>query len=151
MAGETATLELAQTSTDVPENAVAETKVDCINLDNSEGTLKYTNHELSEDYEGNPVIIAYFDYTNKKDETSYSQMTFYPQAFQNGVECDMGILMDENEAYENATKEIQKDTTLNVAFVFSIKDTSPVTLKVTDQSEENLFNNIYQEQELTLQ
>ena len=127
-------------------------KVDSISIDNEEGTLTYTNHELSSDYEGNPVIIVYFDYTNKKDETSYAQMTFYPQAFQNGVECDMGILMDENEGVSNSSKEITTGTTLNVAFVYELQDnTSPVTMKVTDQSEKNLIKGYYQEQELAIQ
>lgn len=126
--------------------------VEKISIDNTEGTLTYTGHEVGSDYEGKPVLIVYFDYTNKKDEASYSQLTFYPQAFQNGVECGIGILMDENEAITNSTKEIQKDVILNIAQVYELQDnTNPVTLKVTDQSAENLFDDIYQEQELALQ
>lgn len=126
--------------------------VEKINLDNSEGTLTYTNYELTTDYEGNPAILVYYDYTNKKEETSYAQMTFYPQAFQNGVECDLAILMDDNEAYSNASKEITTGTTINVAFAYSLQDTTnPVTIEVTDQSSENLFNDISQQQEIALQ
>lgn len=128
-----------------------ETKVEKINLDNSDGTLVYTKHELTTDYEDKPAIRVYFDYTNKKEENSYAQMTFYPQVFQNGVECEMGISMEENEAEENSIKEIQKGTTLNVAFLYTLQDgESPVTLHVEDQSSENLFDDIYQEQEIVL-
>lgn len=126
--------------------------VEKINLDNSEGTLTYTNYELTTDYEGNPAILVYYDYTNKKAETSYAQMTFYPQAFQNGVECDLAILMDDNEAYNNASKEITTGTTINIAFAYALQDTtSPVTIEVTDQSSENLFDDISQQQEIALQ
>lgn len=128
-----------------------EIKVEKINLDNSEGTLVYTKHELTTDYEDKPAIRVYFDYTNKKEENSYAQMTFYPQVFQNGVECEMGISMEENEAEENSIKEIQKGTTLNVAFLYTLQDSeSPVTLHVEDQSSENLLDDIYQEQEIAL-
>lgn len=137
---------------DVDENEPVTGTVEKISVDNTEGTLTYTGHEVGSDYEGKPVLIVYFDYTNKKDEASYSQLTFYPQAFQNGVECGIGILMDENEAIANSTKEIQKDVTLNIAQVYELQDSmNPVTLKVTDQSAENLFDDIYQEQELALQ
>ncbi len=128
-----------------------EIKVEKINLDNSEGTLVYTKHELTTDYEDKPAIRIYFDYTNKKEENSYAQMTFYPQVFQNGVECEIGISLEENEAEGNSIKEIQKGTTLNVAFLYTLQDSeSPVTLHVEDQSSENLFDDIYQEQEIAL-
>ncbi len=125
--------------------------VEKISMDNAEGTLVYTSHEIAQDYDGNPAIRIYFDYTNKKDEPSMAQMTFYPQVFQNGVECDMAFSMEQNEAQSNATKNIQTGTTLNVAFIYTLSDVeNPVTLVVNDHSAENLFNNVKQEQELTL-
>ena len=60
--------------------------------------------------------------------------------------------MDENEGVSNSSKEITTGTTLNVAFVYELQDnTSPVTMKVTDQSEKNLIKGYYQEQELAIQ
>ena len=60
--------------------------------------------------------------------------------------------MDPNEAESNLSKELMKDSSLEVAFIFTLQDiTNPVVLKVTDQSPENLFDDIYQEQELSLQ
>lgn len=126
-------------------------EVEAINLDNSEGTLKFTNYEITTDYEGNPAIIVYYDYTNKKDETSFAQMTFYPQVFQNGIECEMAFTMNDNESLSNSSKEIQKGTTLNIAYIYKLQDTqNSVTIQVTDQSAENLLNDITQTQEITL-
>lgn len=126
-------------------------KVEKVNVDNSEGTLTYTKHEITTDYEGKPAILVYFDYTNKKEESSYAQMTFYPQVFQNGVECEIGMTLNENEGISNSSKEIQKGTTLNVAFLYVLQDAeNPVTLKVTDQSSEHIFDGYYQEQELNV-
>ncbi|WP_195547807.1 DUF5067 domain-containing protein [Holdemania sp. 1001095H_141210_F2] len=141
-------------STPTEELKVEETKkgkVDNINVDNSEGTLTYVKHELVKDYEGKDSILVYYDYTNKQDETSYADRIFRPQAFQNGVECDFTVLSDDHEEYSNIYKEIQKGTTLTVAYIWLLSDTTnPVTIKVTDQSSENLFKNVWQEQELQL-
>lgn len=127
-------------------------KVDKIALDNKEGTLTYVKHEVTKDYDGKPAIMIYFDYTNKQDEASSAQMTFYPQAFQNGVECEMAMSLEDNEALQNTSKDIQKGTTINIAFIYSLQDTTkPVTLKVSDQSADNLLDDIEQEQELALQ
>ena len=156
--GTTTTVELKKVSDDTSKAKAVEkseepasTTVDKINVDNSEGTLTYSKYEITKDYDENPAIIVYYDYTNKKDDASNAQMTFYPQVFQNGVECEMGLSFDENEAIENALKDIQKGTTINVAFIYTLQDNeSPVTIKVTDQSAENFLDNNYQEQEVSI-
>ena len=58
--------------------------------------------------------------------------------------------MEPNEAESNLAKELMKDSSLEVAFIYTLQDVSnPVILKVNDQSD--LFKDIYQEQELALQ
>ena len=127
-------------------------KVDKININNNEGTLKYTGHELTTDFEGRHAIIIYYDYTNKKEDSSYAQATFWPQLFQNGIECDFAFFSGENEVLSNASKHIMKDTTLNIGYMYLLQDLeNPVTIKVTDQSEENILDNISQQQEINLQ
>ncbi len=126
-------------------------KVDKINIDNSEGTLTYTKHETMNDEANGPLIRIYFDYTNKKADATSAQGIFYPQVFQEGIECDLTTTFDDNKAEDNAYKDIQKGTKVQIAFVYSLDNLeSPVTLKVSDQSSDNLLSNIYQEQELSL-
>ena len=136
------------------EESAADPKVEQINLDNAEGSLIYIRHELAQDYNGSNAVRIYFTYTNKSDETKTAQSTFYPQVFQNGVECEftMGDFMKENEAESNLSKELMKDASLEVAFLYTLQDTvNPVVLRVNDQSAENFLDGIYQEQELALQ
>ena len=60
--------------------------------------------------------------------------------------------MEPNEAESNLSKELMKDSSLEVAFIYTLQDVSnPVILKVNDHSADNLFKDIYQEQELVLQ
>lgn len=136
------------------ESTEKETRVEQINIENTEGSLVYARHELTKDYNGADAVRIYFTYTNKSAETKTAQSTFYPQVFQNGIECGFttGDFMEPNEAESNLAKELMKDSSLEVAFIFTLQDiTNPIILKVSDQSEENLFDNIYQEQELALQ
>mgnify|MGYP000226318587 CR=1 FL=1 len=131
-----------------------ETTVEQINLVNEEGSLVYVRHELTKDYNGADAVRIYFTYTNKLDEPKSAQLAFYPQVFQNGVECEftIGDLQETNEASSNLSKQVMKDTPLEVAFIYTLQDTAnPVTLKVTDYSAENILKDIYQEQELALQ
>lgn len=126
--------------------------VDQISFDNAEGTVVYDKHEVITDYEGNPAIRIYFNYTNKTDDPSNLYMTFYPKVFQNGVECDTALASDENESEMNTSKDVLTGTTINIAISYSLQDnTSPVTLQMSDQSAENLFEDYKQTQELALQ
>lgn len=132
----------------------ANTRVEQINLENAEGSLVYVRHEIAKDYNEADAVRIYFIYTNRSDETKTAQSTFYPQVFQNGIECDFtsGDFMEPNEAESNLAKELMKDSSLEVAFIYTLQDVSnPVILKVNDQSADNLFKDIYQEQELALQ
>ena len=140
---------------DTPEETTTETtQVEQINLENAEGSLVYVRHEVTKDYNGSDAIRIYFTYTNRSDETNTAQSTFYPQAFQNGIECEFtfGEFTETNEAESNLSKQLMKDSSLEVAVLYTLQDLSnPVTLKVNDQSADNLFEGIYQQQELILQ
>lgn len=136
------------------ENGADTGSVAQISLDNAEGSLVYVRHEVVKNYNGADAVRIYFTYTNKSEETKTAQSTFYPQVFQNGVECDftIGDLMETNEASDNLTKELMKDASIEVAFLYELQDTvNPVVLRVNDHSVENFWEGVYQEQELALQ
>lgn len=94
--------------------------------------ITYTRHEVSTDWEGNPCLIYYFNFTNKGDEATSAMVTSYIQCFQNGVECETAILDGDNEAYDNYSKDIQKDVTIEACNVFKLDGTSEVTLEASD-------------------
>ena len=131
-----------------------ETKVEAINIDNSDASVVFSRFELTKDYEGADALRVYFTYTNKSDETKSGLMATSVKLFQNGVECESAIssMDDQNEAQDNIMKEIMKDNSLEIAYLFKLQDvTTPVLLKVTDLSSENLMKDVYQEQDIALQ
>ena len=119
-----------ETTEKVTETEKKESKK--INLEVEDGKLEYISHEIIQDYEGKPTILIHFNFTNNSDKSTSAQLIFYPKVFQNGVECEFGILMDSPEAYQNLSKEIQPGTTLEVGFPYVLSDTeSPVDVEVS--------------------
>lgn len=94
--------------------------------------ITYTKHETTEDYEGNPCLIYYFNYTNNGEEASSAMVDTYIQCFQNGIECESAFLTDDNEGINNCMKDIQPGTTLEVAYAYELSDMSEVTLEASD-------------------
>lgn len=94
--------------------------------------VTYTRHETGTDYEGNPCLLYYYNFTNNGEEATSAMAASYIQCFQNGVECDVAILMDENEGINNSMKDIQPGTTLEVCNAYVLGDTSEVTLEASD-------------------
>jgi len=118
--------------------------VDSIQMDTESEVLIYVKHEVVEDYQGEPALLVYFEYTNKRDKPSTSSI--YPQLFQDGVECDSAVIRGNNESKSNRSKDIQKGVTIDIAQAFSLRsDTDGVLLRVQEG-----YGGNYQEQVLSL-
>lgn len=132
---EASTEETTDTSDETAEETAenAESSDDgVINFEADAFTVEYTRHEVGEDYEGNPCLIYYFNFTNNGEEAASAAVTSYIQCFQNGVECEMAILMDENEGIDNSMKDIQPGKTIEVANAYLLEDNSEITLEASD-------------------
>ena len=118
-------------STAAPETELeteAETEADLsapFIFETDDYSVEYVKHEVGKDYEGNPCVLVYYNFTNKGEEATSA-----------------------NEAVSNYQKDIQKGITLEVCHAFSIKDMSDVTLEV---SEVISFDNKKSEQIIKLQ
>lgn len=94
--------------------------------------ITYTRHEVGKDYEGNPCLIYYFNYTNNGEEASSAIVDAYIQCFQNGIECESAILMDDNKEINNSMKDIKPGVTIEVANAYLLEDMSEVTLEASE-------------------
>lgn len=102
-----------------------------IDMDFDTFSIKYVNHEVSTDYDGNPCLIVYFDFTNNKDAPTSASMSIYSQVFQNGVECDL-VFVTNNDYIDNASKNIQKGTTIRVGTARKISDMSDIDIIIKE-------------------
>ena len=63
------------------------------------------------DYEGNPVILVSYTWTNNSEETTSPMATMITKAFQDGVEMDFAILDHE---YNDGIKEVRPGASLGL-------------------------------------
>lgn len=81
---------------------------------------------LAEDYDGKPVIIVKFKFTNNDDDPKSFMWAFNYKAYQNGIGLnDCYFLADSaNYSSENKSKEIKKGASIFVESAYTLNDTS---------------------------
>lgn len=81
------------------------------------------------DYEGNPVVVIDFTFTNNSEETTSMSEAVYPQVFQDGVECEMGISDTvDTSAYMS---DVKPGASIPVKLVYNISSDSDVEVDVS--------------------
>ena len=103
-----------------------------INFDGEGYNVTYVKHETGTDYEGNPCLLYYYNFTNNGEENTSAMATTYIQCFQNGVECDTAITTESNDSIDNYLNEVQPEGTIEVCQVYELSDTSDVTIEASD-------------------
>ena len=108
------------------------------NTDNKLGdySVEIKSARLAEDYEGNPIVIVTYEFTNNEDEDGASfSVAFDDKVFQNGVECKHEYFIDDSANYnsDNQSKDIRVGTTLDVEVAYSLNDTTtPIEVEVSE-------------------
>lgn len=91
------------------------------------------NFTLVKDYEGKDAIIVDYTFTNLSEKDTSFMVAVSDKAFQNGVELETAIIMD-NKAFDSSAsmKDIKKGATLKVQQAFILSDKSDVTIEVKE-------------------
>lgn len=82
---------------------------------------------LAKDYEGKPVVIVKYLFTNVSDDSpSAFYVALNDAAYQNGVGLNKAYILDDNANYsaDNQTKEIKKGATIEVEVAYELNDTT---------------------------
>ena len=116
----------------VPEKAEA-SKVD-------ENTLgKYSividSCRLAEDFEGNPVVIVKYVFTNNNDTPTAFNLAVADDVFQDGIGLNDSFFLADSADYssDNKTKKIKKGSTLEVESAYALNDlTTDITVEVSE-------------------
>lgn len=89
---------------------------------------------LAKDYEGNPAIIITYAWTNNSEETTSAMVPIMEQAFQDGVELEVAILVNV-DGYDpgSSMKEVRPGTTIDIQSAFVLtSETSTVEFEITE-------------------
>ena len=119
---------------DIP--TVSKEPVETPNEDSTnEYIVEITGCTVTEDYEGNPALVVLMTWTNNSDETASYAWTLNADAYQDGVGLEFGILLNSDYSDMSNAKmtEIKPGVSLEVAEVFSLRDTStPVEIEISE-------------------
>lgn len=101
--------------------------------------VSITEYEITEDWDSNPLIRFYYDFTNRGDEATscYMEYTFY--AFQDGVELETGYA-DESEDSDSARyDDVEPGESLICSNCYLLRSASPVFFVVKNDASGELI------------
>ena len=94
--------------------------------------VKFLDCTFGKDYEGKDVIIANYEFTNNSEKTTSAIVALRIQAFQDGVELENGIMMDDVGS-GNSMKDLRPGATLDIHEVFVLgNQSSPVEFEASE-------------------
>ena len=109
---------------------------DGISIKSNTGEVKITGYKWTE-YEGDEMLVLYFDYTNlSDDEQSMSESDINVTVFQDGVEQDSSG-WSTSEAESHYFSRVQKGTTMHCGYSYSIPEKSEIEVKLTCWLDDN--------------
>ncbi len=81
---------------------------------------------LATDYEGKPVVIVKYAFTNNDDNPQNFMFAVSAEVFQNGIGLNEAYFVDDSANYssDNQTKDIKKGATLEVEVAYTLNDTT---------------------------
>lgn len=89
---------------------------------------------LTQDYEHKPVIVIIYSWTNNSDETTANWTSVIEKAFQDGIELESAIMVDD-ERYDSGSSmnDVRPGTTIDiqVAYVMT-SETSKVEFEISE-------------------
>lgn len=89
----------------------------------------------SSDYEGKPVVIVKYKFTNHAEENKIFMASISGKVFQNGSQLESAILAGSDETYnsQDSMKEVQPEGTLEVEQAYILSDESAdLTVEVSE-------------------
>jgi hypothetical protein len=95
--------------------------------------VEILSSRLGKDYDGNPVIIVKYNFTNNGTEPASFMTSVNDTLYQGGIELEIAFMMDDSYDGNASMLEIKNGATLEVELAYVLRDTtSPVEVEVTD-------------------
>lgn len=119
----------AQNTSDAPAASGTDgSQTASIDMTTTNFQIRYTRHQTTNDYAGNPCLLVYYDYTNLSSVPSSAMVDVSLSAYQNDTVLSAAIPDTNDDALDHYMAEIQPGETVSVCQAFSLNDTSDVTL-----------------------
>ena len=127
----------AETDENAAESAASEAGAETSTIAEGEGDIGdfhvvINGAKKDVDYEGNPVIVVTYTWTNNSEETTSPMVSVLGKAFQDGVEMEYGILDHE---YNDGMTDVRPGTSIEADAVFCMTGDSVVEFEISALSD----------------
>lgn len=130
--------ETGVTTTSADNGSVTQAAAETAESDeNSLGSyqVEIKNARLTETYDGKPVVVITYGFTNNAEEPTAFYLAFDETVYQNDIGLNGAYVLKNGDPYsaDNQTKEIKKGATLDVEVAYELNDTeSDVVVEVKE-------------------
>lgn len=112
-------------------------EVQSLESDNNVGDylVEIKDARFTETYDGKPVIVVTYGFTNNSENPSAFYLAFETNAYQNDIGLNKAYVLKDGDPYseDNQSKEIRTGATLDVEVAYELNDTeSDVEIEVEE-------------------
>ncbi len=88
--------------------------------------IEILSYRIEEDYEGKPIVIVKYSFTNNSENSANFDFTFEDNVYQNGIGLNNCYFVADDVEYlsDNSSKDIKKGATLEVEKAYVLNDTN---------------------------
>lgn len=97
-----------------------------------ESCISIVSHNISRDYNGDPVLVIEYAFTNVDDEPASFTFSVQDSVFQNGIECSSTVFGCDEVDSQQQLNDVQPGFTYNLKVAYELKDMTTATVIVTD-------------------
>lgn len=103
-------------------------------------TVEINSVSFSKDYEDKDVMIVEYNFTNNTDKAQSFMFSCTDKAFQNGIECDSGVIGCDELKDDKEMSDIQPNTTVAIKIGYKLQDMqTPVQIEVKDIIKDDMY------------
>lgn len=94
--------------------------------------VSIVSHRVVKSFDGSPVILVKYAFTNNSDEAASFDWTIENRLFQNGIELTTTIIVEDDYNSDLSYSEIKPGVTLELEKAYSMRDTtSQITVELS--------------------
>lgn len=94
--------------------------------------FKIDGYDFAEDYNSDKLIRVYVAFKNTSSEKKSLSSLIYPKVFQDGIQLDFGIAVDEVDEDGNYDLEIEPGKSVSAALCYKLCSDSPVEVELNN-------------------
>lgn len=125
---------VAETEEQTSDDTTEESTVSGDEGDLGDYHVKINDATFDKDYEGNPMIVIHYDFTNNSDDSQSALFALSSKAYQDGVELETAMALND-DAYDAgiAQKDIKPGVTIeDCQIAYTLTSESPVEFEVSE-------------------